>query len=396
MRELNRAAVLAELLRSRPASRKQIASRTGVSPATVTRATDQLIHEGIVREGDEIVVENRGRRARALDLVAERSYAVGIDLGASNTRLVMTDLVGAPQIAVETKTPSQLSSQEMASWLAREVIDAAAAAGVWSAVAHISLGLPGAVGQGDRVVSNAPNLPHVEDVRFLEVLERELGMTLEVDNDANFALLGEQRFGSARDAPTAAMLTLGTGLGAGLAIDGWILQGRHGLIGEFGQLPIGAHGLHLEHFVTGPGLLRRARETGVVLESPADLFSDAQPTSAKSLREEFDHALRVVLTAIAVSCEPEVIVLGGGISRSLESRLSAYQDALEQSLRYAPKLRAVELGNFSGAVGAAVTSLRTMYRELGVHESALVDLPTAQPLDLDSLVAVARAPHAVA
>lgn len=387
MREINRAMVLAELLRSRPVSRKEIAVRTGISPATVTRATDQLLHEGVLREGDEVIVESRGRRAKLLDVVADRAHTVGIDLGASSTRLVVTDMAGAPQAAIETPTSSLLSPSQLAAWLAREVVRVCEAIGVWASVAHVSLGLPGAVGQADRVVSNAPNLPQVEGVGFLEALERELGRPLAVDNDANFALLGEQRFGAAREAPTAAMLTLGAGLGAGLAIDGRILQGRHGLIGEFGQIPMGPDGSRVEHFVTGPGILRHAEEQGVRLGTPADLFSGGAAT--RELRADFDRALLVVLMAIAASSEPDVIVLGGRISMSLAPRLSAYQGELERSLRFAPRLRSADLGSFSGAVGAAVSSMRMTYRDLGVAGGALADLPPERPLDLDGLLAVA-------
>ena len=229
-----------QLLRSRPASRKEVARRAGISAATVTRVVDQLIADGLVVEGAEIVVENRGRRARIVDLVADRAHVVGIDLGASTTRFVVTDLIGTPVTAAVVPTPGHHEARALASWLASET--AALTSGLPATPVQIALGLPGAVGEAGDQVSTAPNLPQIEDPAFLAGLRAALPAPIVIDNDANYALLGEQRFGAASAAPTAAMITLGAGLGSALAIGGRLLRGKHGLVGEFGQLPVGPFG----------------------------------------------------------------------------------------------------------------------------------------------------------
>jgi len=385
-RTLNRNAVLTELLRSRPVSRKQISVVTGISAATVTRTVDALISEGILAEGSELIVENRGRRAVLLDLVADRAYVLGIDMGASNTRFIVSDLLGNPLVAREIATPTGLGPADLAAWLVGEV--KVASAEYWPTISEISLGLPGAVSQHARTVSNAPNLPQVEDPAFLAALDNAIDRGVYLDNDANFALLGEQRFGAAQGTPSAAMLTLGTGLGAALSVDGRILRGRHGLVGEFGQLPVGPLGTRLEHMVTGSGIVRRAAEAGIHLDTPADLFVSSASNAIQGLRAHFDQALLIVLTAIAVSCEPETIVLGGGISKSLIDSLPKYQDALQQNLRISPKLISATLGDFSGAVGAVVASLHAAYSAVGVEDAALSGLPNEPTLNLSSIRAV--------
>lgn len=372
-RELNRKAVLTALMQARPASRKQIAEASGISAATVTRAVDQLLSEGIVTETAEIIAETRGRRAVQLDIVAERSYVVGVDLGASNTRIIVADLLAHPLVAVETPTPAETDSLELAAWLAGTIREAAG--DVWDRVDHVSLGLPGAVSQRDRTVSNAPNLPQVETVTFLDDAQDAIGKPVRFDNDANYALLGEQHFGAARSARNAAMLTIGSGLGAGLAIDGRILQGEHGLIGEFGQLPVGPLGTRLEHLVTGGGIIRRAAEAGIELTAPNELFAEDARPALQTLRAHFDQALLIVLTATTVSCDPQTIVLGGGIANSLTSTLDRYQLALEQNLRVSPTLASAELGDFSGSVGAVVAALHAAYEDLGIQEDTLIRLP---------------------
>ncbi|WP_233206249.1 ROK family protein [Cryobacterium sp. N19] len=305
--------------------------------------------------------------------MADTTHVVGVDVGANNTRFVIVDLLGVTVLSREIATPIDVSPPELAEWVVAQV--KTTAANGWHFIRYACVGLPGAVNQENNSVSNAPNLIQVEDRRFLDALEASFGIPIEIDNDANYALLGEQRFGVARDFPTAAMLTLGAGLGGSLAVDGTILRGRHGLVGEFGHLPVGPLGTRLEHMVTGPGIIRRASEAGISLASPAELFVANPPAHIASLRDQFDQALLIVLTALAVSCEPEIIVLSGGIAKSLSSSFSRYEDALRQNLQYAPRLVLSGLGDMSGAVGAAVSGLHRAYQELGVASDALATLP---------------------
>lgn len=370
---MNRSAVITELLRSRPISRTQIAQSTGISAATVSRVVDQLIDEGLVREVAAVVSESPGRRPVLLDLVADTTFVVGVDVGAANTRYVIVDLVGTIVLSEEVPTPSELSAPSLAEWVAAEVESAAGER--WPLVRYACVGLPGAVNQEQGAVSNASNLVQVEDKRFLDALESAFGIPLEIDNDVNYALLGEQRFGVAQTHAAAAMLNLGAGLGAALAVDGVILHGRRGLIGEFGHLPVGPLGTRVEHMLTGPGIVRRAAEMGMHLDSPDQLFAPDSSPGLAPLRAQFDQALLIVLTALAVSCDPEMIVLGGGLSKSLTSSLSRYEDALRQNLNFSPRLVLPELGDMSGAVGSAVSGLQRVYPELGVEADALATLP---------------------
>lgn len=375
IRGINRATVIAELLRSRPVSRSQIAQRTNISAATVSRAVDLLIEDGLVHEVSSVVTESRGRRPVLLDFVADTVLVAGIDLGAASTRMVITDFVGTTLWQRITPTPTTARAEELARWVTAELTTEAGA--LFSRVRFIDVGLPGAVNRAERTVSNAPNLPAVEDPGFIPALERELALPLGFDNDVNYALLGEMRFGSAHGHSTAAMLSLGAGLGAALAIDGTILHGNRGLVGEFGALPSGPTTERVEQFVTGPGIMRRALDRGCTLSEPAELFNAEPSIATTALRAEFDHALLVVLTAITVSCESEIIILGGGIARSLTPDLERYEAALRSNLQFSPTLVHPQLGEMSGAIGAAVASLHRAYLELGVPESDLIDLPSA-------------------
>lgn len=364
VREANRSAILGELFASSPIRRADIADLTGLSGATVSRSTEGLIAEGLVREIDVAVQGTRGRPASLLEIVADQAHVAGLDLGASNTRIVVTDAMCTVLSARSIPTPPGLDSHELVSWITGELSSDSLRLGV--ELTRISVGLPGAVNVRDLSVSNAPNLAVVQSPGFFDELEAVARTDVSIDNDANYALLGEQRYGAARDASTAVMLTIGAGLGAGISIEGKLLRGRYGLVGEFGQLPVGPLGTPLENMVTGPGIMRHAAELGIPLASPADLFEPQGDRALRKLRQSFEEALLIVLAAAVVSCEPDVIVLGGGISQSLAPDLPGLEAALRENLGAGPSLRLSALGEYSGAIGAVVASLHRLYRSLGI------------------------------
>ncbi|MCU1528184.1 MAG: hypothetical protein JWP75_1947 [Frondihabitans sp.] len=374
--------MLAEILHARTTTRLELAAVTGLSSATVSRAVDTLLAEGVVRETSDIETGLRGRRAVQIVVVADLAFVSGVDLGASTTRIVIADLLAHPVRVQRLPTPRDLDPVALAEWLAAQIADVR---GDSLSLAAIRVGVPGAVASDDQAVTNAPNLPQVEDPAFLSTLRRVCGIPLHIDNDANYALLGEQKFGAAKDALSAGMVTIGTGLGAAIAIDGRIIRGRRGIVGEFGHLLVGPLGTRLENLVTGPMITRRAAELGHPLATPAELFREEAPAQLAPLASEFDHALLVVLTALIVSSDPAIVVLGGRIAHSLGPRLAAYEDELERNLHVRVPLALATLDDYSGAMGAVVASLQGTYAEMGVPPAQISTLPAARTLDPDEL-----------
>ncbi|SDZ00037.1 Sugar kinase of the NBD/HSP70 family, may contain an N-terminal HTH domain [Micromonospora pattaloongensis] len=369
-RRANRSAVLAHVLAHGPVTRAVIGLQTGLSPATVSRIVEQLLDEGLLTETDAAATPARGRPATPVTVAAERAVVCGVDVGGSNVRVVVADLAATPLATRTVPTPGHVDAAQLAHWLADLITDTVGDHS--TRLDCVALGLPGAVRQDDRTVSNAPNLRQVEDPRFLRLLEERLDGRVEVDNDSNYALLGELRFGAARDAETAVMFTVGAGLGAGVALERRLFRGRSGLVGEFGHLPAGPLGSALEQLISGPGILSRSRELGLHFDNPADVFRSTDPRLV-AVRQHVEQALLIVLTAAVVAYEPEVIVLGGGISHALEpERLGA---RLRDILPAAPGVQSAELGDLSGALGAVVAALHTAYGRLGLADSDLAHVP---------------------
>jgi predicted NBD/HSP70 family sugar kinase len=371
-RRANRSAILAHVLARGSVTRTVIGQETGLSPATVSRIVEQLLAEGVLSETNGAPTTGRGRRATPVRIEAERTVVCGLDLGGSNVRIVVTDLAAKPLATRTIPTPARHDAGGLAGWLARLVLDTVGE--LRPLLDSVALGLPGAVRREDRSVSNAPNLPQVQDPDFLRLLEERLGMSVEVDNDANYALLGELRFGAARDAQTAVMFTVGAGLGAGVALDRRLFHGRTGLVGEFGHLPAGPLGTSLEKLITGPGILNRALELGLRFDTPAEVFHSSDPRLSP-VKQHIEQALLIVLTAAVVAYEPDVIVLGGGISHALEPGLDRLNERLRQIVPNAAAVQSTELGDLSGALGAAVAALHTTYRKLGLDDRHLTHVP---------------------
>jgi predicted NBD/HSP70 family sugar kinase len=372
-RAASRSAVLAELLATTPTTRQRLAQGTGLSTATVTRIVEGLIGEGLARDLHELATQSRGRRALLLEARADAHVTVGVDIGASNTRLLALDLCARPLQQLSIPTPSGLTSTELAQWVAGLVADNTGDR--YPDVGAVGVGLPGSVHPGTGLVSNAPHLTSVEDPDFPVDLSRALGRSVELDNDTNFALLGEYYFGAASAVRDAAMFTLGTGLGGAVLLDGQLIRGRNGLVGEFGSLPLGPMNSRLEHSLTGPSIMLRAAEVGIRLQSPADIFATDAPRPLASLRHQYEQSLIVAITAAVVAADPEVVVLGGGIAPSLSGSLGIITDALTTNLGRSPRIVLAKLGEFSGAYGAAVRALHRVYVGLGVQDGELSRLP---------------------
>lgn len=373
IRALNRSTVLGELLASTPTTRARLAEATGLSTATVTRTIDSLIAEGLARDLHELPSTNRGRRAVLLEARSDRHVAMGVDIGASNTRLLVVNLRAELLARQSVPTPTGTTPEQLAEWVTHLINDAIAEQ--CNGPAAVAIGLPGVVNPQTLAVSNAPHLPAVESPAFREQLGTRVVSDLDFDNDANYALLGERYFGAAVGVPNAVMFTLGTGLGAGVLIDGHLVRGRNGLVGEFGSLPVGPMGARLEHSLTGPSIMLRASELGLPVSSPADIFNSTGGRAVALLRQQYERSLVVAMTAAAVASDPEVIVLGGGIAPSLTRSIEMLEAALVDNLGQAPRIAFAELGEFSGAYGAAVQALHRVYARMGVHEHDLSRLP---------------------
>ena len=332
VRATNLAVVLRHLRMNAPCSRADIAATTGLNKATVSSLVTDLIERRLVREVG--MTENRiGRPAMMLVLDGSPYAAIGLEVNADYLTAVALDLSGERLLSWRRSFAGASGSagQAIASLAALAKRAVAKMAREERRVLGLTVAVPGLV-DPDGVVELAANLGwHEVDLRksLLSALN-EPDYPLLVENDANLAVLAEQRFGGQAGVGNLVYLTSGAGIGAGIISDGRLLRGSRGFAGEFGHLPIdpagppcdcGRRGC-LEALAGLGSLIRRAlpeaaAETGI---APSEFgpHVDEIHRLAKAGDPQVVDALAVTgrhlghgISMLANLINPEFVTLGG-------------------------------------------------------------------------------------
>lgn len=242
-------------------------------------------------------------------------------------------------------------------------------------VIGVGMGVPAPV-TADGKVEKSANLGWI-DKNVKEELESLTGMDVAVGNDANVAALGEMWKGGGAGTKDMVMVTLGTGVGGGIIVDGKILVGGHGAGGEIGHITVnqgeketcgcGRHGC-LEQYASATGIARLARrklecETRKTMLDPEDLSAKSVFDAVKAgdevadeIAAEFGSCLGRALANLAVVADPSVYVIGGGVSKAGEILLTYIEKPYREAAFYANKdvkFVLATLGNDAGICGAA-------------------------------------------
>jgi predicted NBD/HSP70 family sugar kinase len=269
---------------------------------------------------------NGGRRPFFMELNARHWYVAGIDMGPTRTRLAVADVRGSRIADRIVETPSGVSPavhlQRLALALKTLMRDAGAPE---DRLIVVGAGAPGAVESATGTVSFAPNLKGWTKVPMRDILERALGATVMVENDVNLAVLGEHWQGAAQGHDTCAFVFVGTGIGAGILIDGALHRGHSFMAGEIAVMCMGPQFVGVDYGTRGgletlAGLQALAgRWPGGARGDPAqwmaDLFAaaDAGDTEARRAVDETATLIGIAVANVAAVLDPSLIVLGGSI-----------------------------------------------------------------------------------
>ncbi|NEQ29266.1 MAG: ROK family protein, partial [Microcoleus sp. SIO2G3] len=220
---------------------------------------------------------------------------------------------------------------------------------------------PGPADVEARIAKIAINLPGWYDVPLADALEAKTGKLTIVANDANCAGLGEAWLGAGRRFQNLILLTLGTGVGGAIILDGELFTGPLGAAGELGLITLNPDGPRcnsgnqgsLEQYVSVTAIRRR---TG---KEPAELgvLAKAGDTQALTFWQEYGRYLGIGLTSLIYVLTPQAVVIGGGVSGSAEFFIPFVQAEIEQRVlptsRLGLQILPAELGNFAGIAGSA-------------------------------------------
>ena len=258
-------------------------------------------------------------------------------------------------------------------------------------VSGVGVAAAGYIDATRSVVLFAPNLAwRNEPLR--EDLERRTGLPVLVENDANAAAWGEFRFGAARDVDDMVLLTVGTGLGGGVVIDGALLRGAYGVAAELGHVRVVPNGILCgcgnrgcwEQYASGKALVREARElasSGAKSAAPllglagGDASQITGPMVTRAAQDGDPASVELLATlgrwlgegsaSISAVLDPAMIVLGGGVSSAGDLLLEPMRAAFRANLnarKYRPELTMTlaALGNDAGIIGAADLAARDL------------------------------------
>lgn len=376
-RSASRSAVLSVILAGQPLERNHIVERTGLSRATVFRAVDDLRAQGAVRDVALAAPAGRGRPPTGVQLVGDARRACGVDLGGTNCRIVIADLLGRAVRVDRQRTPADTTGPELAAWILNRIDKISDDHG---SLGGIAIGLPGALSGDATRVLGSQNLPQIVGARFISALREQAPAPVVVENDSNLALTGELRYGALPRDATVSLLAIGTGVGSAAAIGGQVLRTGDGRLGEFGRLNMPGSKLKLRDLVSGAGLIGYARECGVDIADPRELF--ATPDRYPGLYRQVVDAMTHLVAIVALAYEPRSILLTGGVSQGFGRQLiDRVATDVSEIVGVPINLDHSSLGDSSGLFGAMATALARTYTDLGV---AAADLPRVE-VDRDAV-----------
>jgi glucokinase-like ROK family protein len=358
---------------SGPISRAELSRLSGLSQPTVSGAVEGLACTGLVQvqgQGDS----TGGRRPVLLKFNAGAGYGVGVDLGGTSLKLGLTDLGGRVLHRLDEPTPSPGSGHaSVIAAIIAAVERLVGEAGVrWADVLGIGVGAPGATDPETGLVKLAPAVGW-DRAPVKQLLCERFNLPCRVDNDVNAAALAELIFGRGREFGDFVFVAIGTGIGAGIVIDGKLHRGKHYAAGEVGYLvidhawrpeSIGGFGC-FESMAAAPAI---AREALAAIPELADggpsgeveaLFELARQghEAAHRVVDEIARYMGAALANLAVTLDPAAIILGGGVSRAGGILVEPIRRKLKELSPVVPEVYVSSLGAEAGMLGAAALAI---------------------------------------
>lgn len=374
-RRMNEQQVLEAIFLHGPLSRVTVASLTGLSKPTVSSIVDGLVDAGLVHQ-DGRTSGGVGRTAALYRVDGRVGHVIAVDLGGTKVIAALADLYG--KVLVERSEPTRTESAEALLTQLRELaLGLAEEADVeWSAVRALALGVPGTVDPVSGRIRLAYNIPDLGSISLKDELAA-LGEDLQVvvDNDANVAAVGERWQGWAKDSDHFAFVAIGTGIGAGIVVNGELCRGLGGAAGEIGYLPFGGDpfdpDVHLrgplEEALAGRGIVadfeRRLADGGTSELSAGCTAADVFAAAARGDElacASVEHEARLVamtIAALTAVLAPELVVLGGGIGAN-ELLLEPVRARLRELVAQPLRLEQSALGPRAALVGALALGLQ--------------------------------------
>jgi len=338
VKNVNKHAAL-DLIRFTPGgiSRVQLAQRMNLTRAALTVIVNDLMESGVIRETNSRL-SNAGRPAITLEINPQSGFVAAVDMGATHLTILVANC--AAHVIAEKEVPFNIADGpvvclDQADTLLRETVKLAGIE--LSDLLAIGVGVPGPIMSEAGMVVAPPIMPGWDRYPIRTTLEKRWNCPVSLNNDAELGAVGEWAYGAARSAANLAYIKVGTGVGAGLLLDGHIYRGATGSAGEIGHLTIDPNGTLctcgnrgcLETFASGTAIARLAREA-VAKNQPTQLAHiKRDQITAKNVADEARRGdltaqqiiaeagaqLGVALAGLVNLINPNMVVVGGGVAQ---------------------------------------------------------------------------------
>ncbi|MEM9891330.1 MAG: ROK family transcriptional regulator [Actinomycetota bacterium] len=377
LRLLNADRILGVLLASGPGgrSRAEIARTTGLSKPTVSALVAELEDTGLTKPATAERAGPVGRPGTPYSVAPDAGFVLAADIGASTITLGIADLLGT------IRAEREFATGPNAEVALAQVVSAAAdlQRELGCAVHHACAGVPGIYRQGDGVVGEALNLPGLNGMRVAGRLNEAFGVSVHVDNDVNLAARGEASALADGECPHFVAISIGTGIGAGLVLNGELYRGSSDAAGEIGALavPLGSSPGEavrtLEEIASAPGIERTFREaladgvpSGLDPSSTVHEILAATQTGDRAAEQALDMAADAMALAVAQTSlllNPDRIVFGGDTGAN-PVYVAAVGAALGSYTSSSVNLVASTLGRRATFVGAVMHAVDSLQRSI--------------------------------
>jgi predicted NBD/HSP70 family sugar kinase len=350
-RQANTVTVLRALTEHGPASVSVLRGRTGLSRPTLDTIIGGLHADGLVSQDDPQPApgaKGAGRPARSFRINGAAGRVVGVDVGRHKILVLVADLTGAVQAERRVDVPAGIDGPDLLTLVQRTVVEALQPLSITvDRLRGITVGVPGVVDTTGRITRSVV-IRQWNGFDIQRALAVWSGVPVAVRNDANLAVLAEAWRGAARLCRDVIYILAGRRTRAAIMIDGAVLTGRHGEAGEIGSVP--------ELFFDTPAVLLGDAEADSARVTA--VFAAARDGDQDSLTRvdrfcaELARSVRFLITVL----DPELVVIGGGLSEAGDQILARVVDHLDQPQRLTPVVGS-RLGDTAVALGGVRDAL---------------------------------------
>ncbi len=375
-------------------SRADLARQMDLTRAAITTIVNDLIEADLVRETetDLDTASSGGRRPIHLEINPQHSKILGVDMAVTHLSLLLADfsahVISDVELPFDIKNNPQECLQEV-DRQARRLLERAGL--TFQDIIAAAVAVPGPVVNSFGGVSAPPIMPGWDGIPIRDILSAQWNIPVVIGNDADFGALGEWAYGAGRGEQNLAYIKVGSGIGAGLLLDGHIYVGSTGCAGEIGHTTIqengpvcscGSQGC-LEALAGGNAIAQRAKEA--VRAGKRTLLSNISPSAGITARDVAEAArlgdlvaqqiitsagsyLGIAIASLVNVFNPSLVVVGGGVAQVGDLLLNPVRQTVhERSLRPAAqalRISTAVLGRRSTGIGSVVQAINLALDQL--------------------------------